>query len=66
MAADKKLRIGQLFADGQRIDAALRSAARRAVLIHERKNVPLVVWRRGKVTFVTAAELKRAAKARAK
>jgi hypothetical protein len=48
------------MADGRRVDAALRSAVRRAVLLHERKNVPMVVWRRGKVTLVPAADLKRA------
>jgi hypothetical protein len=35
-------------------------------LVHERKNVPLVVWRDGKSTVVSAAELKRALRAKTK
>jgi len=54
VASDKKMPIGRLFADGQRIDAAVKSAARRAALVHERHNVPLAVWREGKVTLVAA------------
>jgi hypothetical protein len=62
VASEKKVPIGQLFADGRRIDAALRAAARRAVLIHERKNVPLVVWRDGRTALISPAEARRAFK----
>lgn len=60
MATEKKRRRGQVFSDGRRIDAALRAAARRAVLVHERGNVPVVVWRDGKTALVHPAEVKRA------
>jgi hypothetical protein len=62
VVAEKKVPIAQLFADGRRIDSALRPAVRRAVLEHERKNVPLVVWRRGKTELVSPAEVRRALK----
>jgi hypothetical protein len=50
-------RIGQLFADGRAVDAALRLAFRDAVRVHKRHNVPLVLWRDGRITLVPAEQL---------
>ena len=60
MARKKKIPIGQFFSDGRRVDEAVKSGARQAALLHERRNAPLVVWRNGKVALVPPRELKRA------
>lgn len=57
MATRKQSRIGRIFSDGRRIDKALRSAAREAVLSHRRQNLPVVIWRNGKTVLVSAREL---------
>jgi hypothetical protein len=51
-------RIGRIFADGRRIDEALRRAARKAIRTHERHDVPVVLWRDGRVALVPARELR--------
>jgi hypothetical protein len=51
--------MSRFFSDGRRIDAAVKSAARQAVLLHERKNAPVVVWRDGKTALVSPAALRR-------
>jgi hypothetical protein len=60
VTTEKKTRIGRLFSDGRRVDEALMAAARQAALLHEKKGVPLVVWRDGKTTLVSPAALRRA------
>jgi hypothetical protein len=40
-------RVDRIFADGRRIDEALRLAARDAIRKHEQHNAPVVVWRDG-------------------
>jgi hypothetical protein len=52
-------RIGQIFADGRRIDAALRSAVRAAIRDHGKHNQPVVIWRDGRIAWVPAKELDR-------
>ena len=47
MKAKQISRVGQIFADGRRIDEALRLAARDAIRKHEQHNAPVVVWRDG-------------------
>ena len=59
MASERKIRIGRLFSNGRLIDEAVRSAARQAVLLHEKKNVPVVVWRDGKVALMSPGALRR-------
>ena len=66
MKAAKKSRIGQIFSDGRKIDEALRSAAREAVLRHKRENAPVVVWRDGKAVWIPARELRPATSPRRK
>ena len=50
-------RIGKIFADGRRIDEAVRLAALDAIRKHEQHNVPVVVWRDGSIAWVPAREL---------
>ena len=55
--AKKLSRIGRIFADGRRIDEALRSAARKAIRAHAVDDAPVVIWRDGHVQWVPAREL---------
>jgi hypothetical protein len=57
MKAKQISRVGQIFADGRRIDEALRLAARDAIRKHEQHNAPVVVWRDGSTAWVPAREL---------
>jgi hypothetical protein len=50
-------RIGKIFADGRRVDKALKLADQDAIRKHEQHNVPVVVWRNGGVAWVPAREL---------
>ena len=50
-------RIGKIFADGRRVDEAVRLAARDAIRLHEQRNLPVAVWRDGRVAWVPAHEL---------
>jgi hypothetical protein len=50
-------RIGRIFADGRRIDAALRSAVREAIRTHQKRNVPVAVWREGRTVLVPPESL---------
>ena len=52
-------RIGKIFADGRRIDEALRLAAWDAIRKHDQHNVPVVVWQDGGIAWVPARELLR-------
>ena len=56
MKAKQISRVGQIFADGRRIDEALRLAARDAIRKHQQHNAP-VVWRDGSTAWVPAREL---------
>ena len=51
-------RIGRIFADDRRIDEALKRAVRKAIRTHERHDVPVVLWRDGRVALVPARELR--------
>lgn len=57
MKAKQISRVGQIFADGRRIDEALRLAARDAIRKHELHNAPMVVWRDGGTAWVAPREL---------
>ena len=50
-------RIGQIFANGRRIDKALKMAALDAIRKHELHDAPVVVWRDGLVAWVPVKEL---------
>jgi hypothetical protein len=57
MKAKSLSRIGKIFADGRRIDEALKLAARDAIRKHEQQNLPVAIWRDGGVAWVPAREL---------
>jgi hypothetical protein len=57
MKAKHGSRIGQIFADGRRIDEALRLAARDAIRKHALHGAPVVIWRDGRTAWVPAQEL---------
>jgi hypothetical protein len=57
MKARPLSRIGKIFADGRRIDEAVKLAARDAIRMHEQRNLPVAVWRDGRVAWVPAHEL---------
>ncbi len=46
-----------LMADGKQIDASLRLAFARTVLLHRRLRLPLVVWRGGRVAEISADQM---------
>jgi hypothetical protein len=48
---------GKIFADGRRIDEALRLAARDAIRLHVQHDMPVVVWRDGGIALVPPGEL---------
>jgi hypothetical protein len=52
MKARKQKSIGQLFAEGRAIDAAMRKAAQEAQRRHREAGQPMVVWRNGKTVLV--------------
>jgi len=57
MKAKQVSRVGRIFADGRRIDEALRLAARDAIRKHEQRNALVVVWRDGGTAWVPPREL---------
>jgi hypothetical protein len=57
MKAKQLSRVGKIFADGRRIDEALRLAARDAIRLHVQHDMPVVVWRDGGIALVPPGEL---------
>jgi len=57
MANERSQSISELFEEGTPIDAAIRAAAREAVLQHKQKGLPLAVWRDGKVAWISPEEI---------
>jgi hypothetical protein len=57
MKARPLSRIGKIFADGRRIDQALRLAVRDAIREHARYDAPVVIWRDGAIAWVPAGDL---------
>ena len=60
MAATRRTDIGEIFRDGKLIDEAMNAAVRDAVQLHKEKGLPLVVWRDGKIVWITPEEAERA------
>lgn len=50
-------RISRIFADGRRIDEALRHGVRDTIREHAAEDAPVVIWRDGRVAWVPAREL---------
>ncbi len=48
--------IDEIFREGTLIDEAMNAAVRDAVQLHKEKGLPLVVWRDGKVVWISPAE----------
>ena len=48
--------IAQIFRDGTLIDEAMNAAVRDAVQLHKEKGLPLVVWRDGRVVWISPEE----------
>jgi hypothetical protein len=48
--------IAQIFRDGTLIDQAMNAAVRDAVQLHKEKGLPLVVWRDGKILWISPEE----------
>jgi len=59
LQARRRTRIGRIFADGRKVDAALRSAVREAIRAHHKVNAPTVVWRDGRAVLVPPRKLTR-------
>jgi hypothetical protein len=56
--ADKEISdITAIFLDGKRIDAAIRKAAREALLAHKREGLPVPMWKDGKTIWVPPEEI---------
>jgi imidazolonepropionase-like amidohydrolase len=51
--------IGQIFREGTLIDEAMNLAVRDAVQLHKEKGLPMVVWRDGKIVWITPEEAER-------
>jgi hypothetical protein len=49
--------VGAILRDGDVIDRAIVAAHRRVILKHRQLNVPLVVWRDGKVMEIPASNV---------
>ena len=57
MAEENGADFDAVLSDNDRIDAALKRAAREAALTHARLGRPLPQWRDGKVVWVTPEEI---------
>jgi hypothetical protein len=55
---DEKIDIEKEFREGTKIDAALKRAVRRALLENKRAGNPVVVMRDGKMTLVSAEDIR--------
>jgi hypothetical protein len=50
--------IGQIFAEGTLIDAALARGVREALRWHKRAGLPVVEWRNGRVRWVASEAIR--------
>lgn len=57
MTSTPRADIGEIIRDGSAIDRAIVAARRRVIETHRRLGVPLVVWRDGKVSEISANEV---------
>ena len=56
MTAREPKDIQRIFREGTLIDEALNLAVRDAVQLHKEKGLPMVVWRDGKIVWITPEE----------
>ncbi len=57
MPSEPRRDIEAIFLDGSAIDAAIRKAAKNAILAHKREGRPVPIWKDGKTVWVPAEEL---------
>ena len=57
MGADRPSPITEIFLDRSRIEAALRRAARDALLAHKRGGLPVPMWVDGRTVLVPPEEI---------
>jgi hypothetical protein len=57
MPSEPKRDIEAIFREGTQIDAAIRKAAKNAILAHKREGLPVPIWKDGKTVWVPAEEL---------
>ncbi|MFZ1932937.1 MAG: hypothetical protein WCB27_01570 [Thermoguttaceae bacterium] len=48
--------IDKIFREGTLIDEAMNAAVRDAVQLHKEKGLPMVVWRDGKILWISPEE----------
>lgn len=63
MKGKRLTRIGRIFVEGTLVDQAVEAAARDALALHEQAEVPVVLYRNGKVVTVSAKSVVSARKA---
>jgi hypothetical protein len=49
--------ISAIFRDGKKIDAAIRKAARNALIAHKREGFPVPVWKDGQIVWIPPEEI---------
>ena len=59
MAISEPNDISAIFLDDRLIEDALNTAVRDAVQLHKEKGLPLVVWRNGKILWISPEEAER-------
>jgi hypothetical protein len=57
MIPEPKVDIDAAFEDGTLIDEGIREGVRQAIELHRRAGVPMVVWRDGRVQWISADEV---------
>lgn len=51
--------ISAIFSDDKLVENALNAAVRDAVQLHKEKGLPMVVWRNGKIVWISPEEAER-------
>ena len=49
--------VNAIFHEGSQIDAAIRKAARIALLAHKREGLPIPIWKDGKTVWIPPEEI---------
>jgi hypothetical protein len=57
MSDEQPRDLDAIFRDGSQIDAAIRKAARLALLAHKREGLPVPVWQDGKTVWIQPDEI---------
>lgn len=57
MNQSKEKTIDKIFADGTLIEIALKQAVQETLLRHKQAGNPIVVWREGKIVWISPEEI---------